>query len=323
MRHLADPAREVEPIPDPVPIGRDNIPPEVSLNPIAKFFIRRINRKWRAQRVSFDHQDYRDLCQAYWARYNHQMLPVEFSAAQTTALVERCRCEKVTVNSALCAAFVAAQAVVQDAQPRMSTVGVGASLRDRLPRPAGEDMGFYAGVAMPKWEFDSTCDFWDNARSFHRKVGPLFTNKKLFADLLAWFYLDPTILEAINFKKLGGLVSQQAPRYEKLSTFAARDDTVVSILKRDGLESLNEIVMGTAVTNLGRLGFPGRYGDLELERLLMKPGGSFPLANVNLVVGAATCAGRLSLVMEFVEDNIDMETALRIRDAGLGLLLDD
>jgi hypothetical protein len=321
MVRLGDPDRAVEPLPDPVPIGRDNIPHDVSLNAVSKFFIKRINRKWAGEKVVFDQEDYRQLSRAYWVRYSYRMLTAELSRAQTTALVERCRRKEITVNSALSAAFVGAQAQFQDAKAHHPTVAVGASLRDLLPIPAGEVMGFYAGVVMPKWSFDGGRGFWENARKFHRKVRPLFTNKKLFADLLAWFYLDPTILEAINFKKLGGLVSQQAPRYQKLSSFGARDDTIVSILKRDGLESLDKIAMGTAVTNLGRLDLPGKYGDLELERLLMKPGGSFPLTNVNLVVGAATCAGRLSLVLEFVEDNIDMETAKRIRETAVAFLL--
>ena len=80
--------------------------------------------------------------------------------------------------------------------------------------------------------------------------------------------------------------------------------------------------MGTAVTNLTRLDFPREYGALELDRLIMKPGGGFPLANVNLVLGAVTCAGKLSLVIEFVEDNVAVKAMEEIRDGALGLLLE-
>ncbi len=325
MLHLGDPTREVELLPDPVPIGRDNIPQGVSLNAVVRLFVKRINRKWAAEKVAFDQEDYRELSQAYWARYSYQMLTVELSKAQTSALVERCRRKEVTVNSALSAAFVGAQTVVQGAKakPHASSIGVAASLRDRLPKPAGEVMGFYAGVVTPKWKCDSGRGFWENAWRFHRKVRSLFTNKNLFDDAVTWSYLDPSILEAIHFKKLGGLVPEHASRYQKLSAFSTRDDVVLSILKRDRMESLDRIVMGTAVTNLGRLDFPVKYGALELERLIMKPGGAFPLANVNLVLGAATCAGRLSLVIEFVEDNVDMATMKRIKESAMGFLLDE
>ena len=80
--------------------------------------------------------------------------------------------------------------------------------------------------------------------------------------------------------------------------------------------------MGTAITNLTRLDFPTTYGPLELERMVMKPGGAFPLANVNLVVGAVTAAGRLSLAIEYVENNIDRGTMETIKKTALGFLLD-
>ena len=130
-----------------------------------------------------------------------------------------------------------------------------------------------------------------------------------------------SLLEAIHFKKIGVLVLENSPRYQKLSDFAARDDVVRSVLKRDKIESLDRIAMGTAVTNLTRLDFPSQYGALELERLIMNPGGAFPLVNVNLVLGAVTCAGKLSLLVEYVEDNIDMGTMERIKEAAIESLL--
>ena len=79
--------------------------------------------------------------------------------------------------------------------------------------------------------------------------------------------------------------------------------------------------MGTAVTNLARLDFPRKYGELELDRLIMKPGGGFPLVTVNLLLGAVTSAGKLSLVIEYVEDNVDSETMERIKEEAMESLL--
>jgi hypothetical protein len=323
MVHLGDPSREADLLPDPVPVDGDSIPDDVSLNAVVRFFINRMNKKWEVEKIVFDQEDYRDLNQAYWRRYDHQMLSAELSEAQTSALVNRCRNNEVTVNSALSAAFVGAQTIVQGEKPFHSSIGVAGSLRDGLRRPAGEVMGFYAGLVTPKYKYDRKRGFWDNARQFHRKVRPLFTNKNLFQDPLMWCYLEPTILEAINFKKLGGLVPEGSSRYQKLSAFSTRDDTVLAILKRDKMESLDRITMGTAVTNLTRLDFPTNYGALELERLIMKPGGAFPLANVNLVLGAVTCAGKLSLVVEFVEGNVDVRTMEEIKDKALEFLRND
>jgi NRPS condensation-like uncharacterized protein len=323
MEHLGDPTREVEVLPDPEPINKDTIPEEVSLNRVVRFLINRMNKKWAAERVVFDQQDYRDLSEAYWQHYQHQMLSIELSQDQTTALVERCRREEVTVNSALSAAFVGAQCAVQVGKPHHSGIGVGTSLRDRVRRPVGEVMGLYAGAVSMEYAYDSALGFWENARRFHAKLRPLESSKNLFQHLRLWFEIDPTIIEAINFKKLGGLVPEQAPRHEKLSAFGQRDDAVLSILKRDKMESLDRIVMGTAVTNLTRMDFPHQYGTLELDRLIMKPGGAFPLANVNLVLGAVTCSGRLSLIIEYVEENIDVRAMEEIRNVAMGYLLDE
>ena len=69
--------------------------------------------------------------------------------------------------------------------------------------------------------------------------------------------------------------------------------------------------------------FPRKYGALELDRLIMKPGGGFPSASVNLVLGAVTSAGKLSLVIENVEDNIDIETMERIKGEAMESLLNE
>jgi hypothetical protein len=321
MMHLGDPTREVELLPDPVPVDTDTIPEEVSISGVAKFFINRINKKWAQTRVYFDQEDYQSLCEAYWTNYTHRMLSIELSEVQTSALVDRCRQEKVTVNTALTAAFVGAQYIVQGDRPYHSDIGIAASVRDHLRRPVGEVMGFYAGVVRPKCKYDTKASFWENAWHFHRKIKPLYTNKNLFHDLATWCYLDPSVLEAFNFKRLGGLVSPDSPRYEKLSAFGRRDDVVLALLKREKAYSLDRIFMGTAVTNLTRMDFPRTYGTLELTRLIMNPGGAFPLVSVNLVLGAVTCSGKLSLVLEYAEEAVDTQTMRKVKDGAMEFLL--
>jgi hypothetical protein len=319
--HLGDPARELEALPDPVPIDRDNMPPEVSLNRIVRFLVNRINKGWEKDKVLFDQEDYTELTRAYWTHYTHRMLSVEWSQAQTSALVARCREEEVTVNSALAAAFVGAQCAVEGDQPYHSSIAVAASLRDRLPRPAGEAMGFFAAAATLDYRYDRTAHFWDNARRFHRKVTPLYANKNLFRDAILSAYREPAILESSDFKILGGLVPPTSSRYEKISAFHKRNDVVLSLLRRRNMQTLDGVMMGTAVTNLTRLDFPTQCGALELDRLMMNPGGAFPLAKINLVVGAVTCAGKLSLVMEYAEETVGTETMNQVRDKAMEFLL--
>ena len=323
MIHLGNPTLEPEILPNPALVDRSTIPADISMNPLVRAVMRRINRKWQQSRVIFDQEDYRDLTAAYWKNFHHSTLPLELSEAQTSELVARCRAESVTVNTALTAAFVDAQIFVQGMKPSHSSIGIGVSLRDRLRVPVGEVIGFHAGVLTLKYNRHREAGFWDNARRLHRKVKPLLRGQSMLKDPLTWCHLDPTILEAMNFKKLGSLVPPDAPRHEKLASFAKRDDVVQGLLKRGRMDSLDRIFMGTAVTNLTRMDFPRQYGELELDRLILQPGGAFPLTQVGLVVGAVTCSGKLSLMLEFAEETVDTSTMRQVSEKALELLLDD
>jgi NRPS condensation-like uncharacterized protein len=319
MTHLGDPTKEVEILPDPVPMSKDNFPQEASTNPIIKFFINRISKKWKKNEIYFDQEDYKSLTEAYWNKYKHHMLSIEFSETQTSALVDRCRNEGVTVNTALTAAFVGAQTIIQERKvnPR---IAIGASVRDRLLRPVGEVMGYYAGGPSLKFKYNSKMNFWDNARNLHQKVKPLYTNKNLFKEMIPWAYLEPGIMESLCYKILGELVPKDSPRYAKLSSFSQRNDVVSSLIKQENMESLDKPFLGTAITNLTRLDFPRIFGKLELDRLIMNPGGMFPLAQVELVLGAVTCAGKLSLLLEYAEQTVDTQTMEKIKEKAMELL---
>jgi len=322
MVYLDDPARQVDVLPAPAPISLENLPDDVSQSGLAKLLIQRMNQQWMEDGVFFDQEDYQVLARTYWHHYNHHILSIELSEAETSSLVARCREENITVNSALTAAFTGAASFVQGEKPYHAKIVVAANLRDLLPDSPGEGMGMYAGGVELKFGYQHKRTFWENARRFHKKIQPKIKNKVLFSNILNWLYLEPTIFEAMNFKKIGGLVSPDSSRYEKLSNFASKDDVVLSLLKRDNLETLEKKYWGTAVTNLGRLAFPKKYGSLELDRLIFQPGGGIPLANANLVLGAVTCAGKLSLVVEYAEEAVDTTVMKTIKDKAVGYLLE-
>jgi NRPS condensation-like uncharacterized protein len=282
-----------------------------------------MNRKWIGDSVHFDNQDYREITKAYWDNIDQEIISIELSEEQTSKLIARCRKENTTVNSALTAAFCGAQSFVEGEKSYHPKVVVAADLRERIPHSPGEGMGMYAGGAELKFKYNQQRGFWDNARIFNEQIQPKYTNKNLFSNINNWLYLDPTILDAIPFKELGGLVPPEASRYEKLSAFRKQQDVVLRILKGDNLDSLNAKLWGTAVTNLGRLDFPRTYGSLELDRLILQPGGGFPLPNVNLVIGVATCSGKLSLIIEYAEQAIDTGTVEKIKDKAMEFLLGD
>ena len=293
----------------PIPLSLDNMPSDVSLSRLVKFFIRRMNVKWDKEKVVFDQEDYRSLNEAYWTHFSHRMESIELSESQTSSLVQRCRENGVSVNSALTAAFVGAQKTILGDSPTHSLIGTAADLRKRVPEDPGTNMGFYAGMIRQKFSYDTGIEFWDNARNYHRVIKSGITNKKLFGEFLSWLLLDPTLIAAINFKKLGGLATKVDSTGKKLTDFSRKKDVVSSILKREKMDSPEHKIMGTAVTNLTKLDFPRTYGDLELDRMTLYPGGAFPLSNLNLVVGAVTCSGKLSLLVEYENKTMNKENA--------------
>ncbi len=321
MIHLGDPASEVLELPAPEPISLENIPDDVAPSGLVRYVINKINQNWLDEYESFDQEDYEALNKAYWENYRHEILAVELSEADTTALVKRCRQEKVTVNTALITAFMGAQNAVMEPQPHHAKTVSVASLRDRLPISPGEGMGYYALGIQVKYKYNPRKGFWENARKYHKKVTSNTPNKKVFGDLPTFLAMDSNIYEALNFKKLGGLVGSDSPRHGKLNRFSEREDVVVRLLRRAEMETLDAKLMGPAITNLGRMDFPIKYGNLELDRLIMQPGGAFPLVHVDMVIGAVTAVGKLSLVIEYAEEAVDTETMKKIKTKAVGLLL--
>ena len=321
MVHLGDLEAEAQVMAAPEPISLGNIPSEVAPSGLIKYFINKIKQKWAEEYVRFDQEDYEVLNKAYWENYRHEILTIELSEAETSALVKRCRQENVTVNTALITAFSGAQNAVMDQQPHHAKTVSAVSLRDRLPNPPGEAVGYYALGLEVKFKYNPKKSFWENARRYHKKITSNTSNKKVFGDLPSFLAMDSNIYEALNFKKLGGLVKAESPRYQKLNNFSKREDVVVRLLKRAKMETLDAKLMGPAITNLGRLDFPTTYGALELDRLIMQPGGAFPLVHVDMVIGAVTCAGKLSLVIEYAEKAVDTATMKKIKSKAMELLL--
>jgi NRPS condensation-like uncharacterized protein len=321
MAHLGEPNRKVEILPNSAPIDKDNLPKETLINSNVKDVINRINKKWRKNPTYFDQEDYLNLNQAYWSNFKHQMISVELSENQTTNLVERCRKEEVTVNTAITSAFTAAQSIILEGKVKPNIV-IATSLRERLPKPAGQVVGNFAGGVSLKHKYSQKISFWDNSRELHKKLKLLYMNKNLFKEILPWLYLEPSIMESLSFKMIGELVSPDSSRYNKISSFSKKDDVISSLLKKQNMNSLENPFLGTAVTNLGRLDFPRVYGNLELDRLTMNPGGIFPLAMVNLVVGALTCSGKLSLLLEYAKETIDSTTMMKIKEKALKFFQD-
>jgi len=306
MQILGHPNKKLEVLPPPPLLNRENIPNKISENIIIKKFIERINKKWMKEEIVFDNDDYLSIFNAYWKNNVHKIQTIELTEEQTKSLVNKCREEKVTINSMIFAAFLKAQYKAKDLmKPEKQKAGIAVDVRNYLVNPAGESFGFYAAGIIDQFKYENNTNFWDFTRNLHDKIKKKLSKKEFFKNLLRAGSLEPSMHDALIMKTYGNLIRSDDSRYHKLHSFSQKKDSISSMANK-----LGAMHFGFAVTNLGRLDFPRFYGDLELERFLIFP----PTGpTIETTIFVATVCDRLSLILSFVEDKIDPIIMMKIR----------
>jgi NRPS condensation-like uncharacterized protein len=296
LHHLGHPEAPVEPLPPPPLITPETVqdPPRFGL--LMRGLTGLLNWAWARKDLRFGDQDMERLHEVFWER-NHGMKAQAWrlSEHETTSLVKRCREEKVTVNSAIWAAFMAAQFEVQgDSEAFRRTAGLAVSTRDKLTVPAGEAFGFFASSLTVDLPYDPKAGFWDRARDYQGRIRGELAKTDIFR-MLAGDLLHPTLMDSLYFRKYG-LIDQALP---------------VKMLKKlnwDGMQ------YGYSITNVGRMELPVEYGSFRLVSVY----GPFFYSDVNeKVVGVTTVGNRLSFLMAFDENKIGTSTGKKVGDRAL------
>jgi NRPS condensation-like uncharacterized protein len=294
LRHVAEPDRPVERLPVPPLINGSMMPVSVSGGLLSRLGIKIVNWAWERKDIAFDAADYRDLHRTFWQDHRGHMLAWALTEAQTAALVSRCRRERVTVNTALTTAFVAAQEQVEAGRDYLNKIVVSVDFRDRLTRRVDEAFAFYASAVRPELEYQPGIPFWDVARTFHTQIQQLLTDENIFeSQQLSAF--SPSLLDALAFVKYDRLEDKLAQR----------------IVERMGID---RITASLVITNLGRLDIPVNYGSRHLAALY---GPYVHSDTVEKYLGVATVGGRMRFTLCSGETLIDNETVEAVRDAAM------
>jgi hypothetical protein len=257
------------------------------------------NNLWARQNIKFNSGDLKRLHHTFWEQNRAAgLLAWEASAAETKALISRCRAEKVTVNTALWTAFLAAQHKVQgDAAPYRACAGLAVSTRDKLTVPVGEAFGFYAASLTANLTYDPRQDFWEAARLVHDKIGVSLAQTNIFRSLSAEL-LAPTLLDSLYFSKYGLIKSRLS-------------DKLVQKMNWQGLN------YGYAITNVGRMNIPTSYGPYQLESVY----GPIVYSDVNeKTVGVITVGDKITFLMSYNEAVVPPHTAEAIRKRAMDTL---
>jgi NRPS condensation-like uncharacterized protein len=213
---LSHPATELDPLPLPPTLSRDNFSVGVPSGWLLKIIMGRMNRSWKKEKVIFSGEDYAKLYREYWQSRSIGITVFSLPPDMTSAFILRCHEEHVTVNSALTTAFALAQNDMQGrGQEYLRKCTAAVDVRKFLKSPPERNFGLFASVvtlALPSGKGD----LWGVARKFNSLIRRLLTNPRKVLELLAISYLNPTLIDATWFVAYGAFENKTALRLNKL-----------------------------------------------------------------------------------------------------------
>jgi NRPS condensation-like uncharacterized protein len=113
-------------------------------------------------------------------------------------------------------------------------------------------------------------------------------------------------VDARQFVFFGKLVPSNFSRYEKIHAFSNDEKNIANKSAKKQLPKMP----GLAITNLGRLDYPSKYGSLELDRFIFITSGT-PL--IELVIPVVTVTGKLTFTINYLEEITDTQTMEKIK----------
>lgn len=293
---------EEEPVPTslPYPLGKNDLPSSVSLNILHKMMIRTFNTIWKRKGLFFDQMDHMALHQNYWReKRKRNILVWKLPESETKALINRCRAEKVTVNSALVTTFYLAQLRLQgDSPSHLRNITIPVNTRSRINDPLGEVIGTFISAFKLKPKINENDAFWDIVRAIHNQIQPRLTDDKILSLPLQMMILDPRLLDSMSFIKYG----------------MTNDKTGEFFLRSTGEHKL---VSGYDISNLGRFNYQQDGGKIQLEWIY----GPFLFEDLyEKFLGIITVNGRMMFSLSFDEARIDPGTVKGNRDLAMEYL---
>jgi len=281
----AEPAVSLPPAPPPTGLG-----PRI-MTVVKKVFINRFNNQWHKTKIAFTKDDFLSIQQAYFSNHHIEILVAELSEAETQSLVEACRKNQVTVNSALSVAFLAGRlAVVGDYANNLQSIGV--SLRPHISKPANNVFGCLVGDIGLKFKYDAAQDFWCNVRGFHQQLRQALDTQQDLQSLADLGRIDPGLMEAMTFARHINFIPEAFVNHPKLAVLLPTGKHIAASLSKDGMSSYP----GLLITNMGALKSETKSGPITLEKFFFAPS-TIPLPSAGLIVGVVTLNQRLVITL--------------------------
>ncbi len=311
LMYLGDANRDVQEMQEPPLATSENFQSEINLGKAMQFAIKKMNSIWGKDKVVFDDEDEDNLFKAFLDAYTFKIITVELNENETSLFVEKCRQNEVTVNSALNMAFLAAHSsILSPFKGGKQNVMVPVNTRNRYKKPVGENFGLYVAGFQFKITNNPKKNFWENAKMFDKGLKDNLNIDKIFKFAALTELIDPSLVDARNFSFFGKKVPSDYSRYEKIHAFSTNEKNIVNKRAKKQIPKLP----GLAITNLGQMDYPTKYGSLELDRFIFITSAT-PF--IELVIPVVTVAGKLTFTINYLEETTDTSTMKKIKDKAL------
>jgi len=314
LLYVGDTDRKIQETPEPPLATPDNFPIEIKIGKAITFAIKTLNKKWQKSKVIFDDEDEDNIFRAFWDNYNFKIISVELSEEETSNLVENCRQHGITVNSALNTTFLAARNSIRGPfKGGKPNIMVPVNTRKRYKKSIGEYVGVYVSGFQVNLSYNPKKGFWENAKIFNDKAKENLHINKIFEFAAVTDLVDQSMVDARQFTFFGNLVPSNFSRYEKIHTYCNDEKNIANKRAKKQIPKLPVL----AITNLGLLDYPTKYGSLELDRFIFVTSGT---PNIELVIPVVTVAGKLGFTINYLEETTDTETMEKIKTEALKYL---
>ena len=273
VERMGAPDRLVDRVLEPPSVTAERFPS--SPRRLERLIVSSVNRRWRRSQIRYTTDDYLALHHEYW-KTGPQVHTDGLSREGTRRLIERCRRERVTVHTALSAAFLSASdEIMGDLDTDHRRISMAADLRRFMLEDPGNGLGLCASGFSVETHIRRGRPFWSEARKLHQRIQRALASDRSLYGTLALNRLDPWLIDALQFGMHGAVGNRFVERLLRTMKF-------------------DRVRFGLAITNLGRMPFPTRTGAVGVEDVGFQPP-HFP--NLEKVLGVLTTRGRMRFVL--------------------------
>lgn len=313
LKFIANPGLAVNP--ELTPPLHEKIPLPIKLSLDQKIINKVATILWNRRKkkgMAFGLEDYHKIHSKYCPilQKDLQIIAFPFSEEQTANLIRKCKQENVSVNSAICSAFIMAdhEVLKNKKKTKIKTktktysnkILLPINIRDILSLPR-DAIGLYVStidITLKHTTKKKSLSFWDFAKFSHKLIQKSM-NSQIILNLLG------RVLE----------VPEQIPDAAFFAKYDIVKDWFLDLCLRT--TKLDKINYNYSISNLGKFIFPTQYKNLAVEKVYFHTYGE--MAEKQLT--ALTIADKLTFCLSFRESITEKVNAKEIMDVALKYLI--